>query len=78
MRTHIIKAGKRIEFEGLPNGAYSAMGVNGSIAGNIYLMVFDNGTCLTPVCDENGKQVNYLPHLTYGKTYDKEKGIWKG
>jgi len=78
MRTHIIKQGQKIEFEGLPDGAYSAIGQTGANAGDIYLMVFDQGTCLTPVCDENGKQVNYLPHLTSGKTYDKEKGIWKG
>lgn len=76
-KTHIIKAGQRIDFDGLPDGCYSAMGVNGSKAGDLYLMVFDQGTCLTPVMDEEGKQINYLPAFTSGKTYDKQTQIWR-
>ncbi len=77
MKTHIIKNDQRIEFEGLPDGCYSAMGVNGSKAGDLYLMVFDNGTCLTPVMDETGKQINYLPAFTSGKTLDKGANVWR-
>jgi hypothetical protein len=31
-------------------------------AGKLYIMVWDNGTCLTPVFDENGKNPIYFQY----------------
>ena len=74
--THIIKSGKVVMFQGLPDNAYAALGVNGSKAGDLYLMVFDNGTCLTPIFGEDGEQL-YMPLAYAGKTFNKESNTWK-
>lgn len=71
--THFIdQTGKKHEFQGIPRGAYAAIGVNGSVRGNIYKMF---AGALIPLCDEQGKQLN-AGEDKGGLIYDKATDTW--
>lgn len=64
------QAGRKF-YNDLPEGAYFAIGLNGSNPGDAFLFCFDSGTCLLPIYDLTGTQVcipdNAGLHINNGK-----------
>jgi hypothetical protein len=66
-----IKKGQRKTFEKIPNEAYIMGGYQNPLdAGKVYLMSFDEGTCLTPLFFvKDGSHVVIDNPAYYGKNY---------
>ena len=73
---YCTKDGQRVKFTRPVNGFYAAMGVNGSIQGQLYLFAMDFGsTCLIPIYDANTGKPAILPHLS-GMQYSENLKKW--
>ncbi len=58
MNYHIkLSDNSKKEYAELPMGTYFCVGGNGAPKGQAMLMMWDNGTVLTPIYDINGKVV---------------------
>jgi hypothetical protein len=58
-------------WDALPDKTYFAVGVNGSQKGQAYFMCWDNGTCLKPIYNEQGKFI-VMPEFA-GKVMHREQ-----
>lgn len=73
-KTYISPEGKKVEFDGVPEGAYCLSGIRGDKPGQLMKMVYTTrGSCLFPVIEAaTGQRICFPEHA--GKVYTK--GCW--
>jgi len=73
---HVFIGSEKRYFNGLPNSAYACGGYQDlKDVGRLMLQVYDKGTCLVPLLDENGKCIFMPEHA--GLTFEKKTNAWK-